>query len=103
MGLCDLTDTAQASRGDLSVAARGLYDFFRAYNQFWAPKYHLKSYIIHPISVLYLCGTNVPVWQSCDGVNYMSCLRPTALQFLKICHSQELTVDATAPENAYIN
>ena len=34
--LCDFTDTAQASRGDLSVAARGLYDFLRAYNQFWA-------------------------------------------------------------------
>ena len=60
--LCDFTDTAQASRGDLSVAARGLYDFFRAYNQFWAPKYHLKSYIIRLISVLYLCGTNVQMY-----------------------------------------
>ena len=61
-GVAAGTDTAQASRGDLSVAARGLYGFYRAYNQFWAPKYHLKSYIIRPISVLYLCGTNVQMY-----------------------------------------
>ena len=83
----------------------GSLRFLKSLQSILGPKYHLKSYIIRPISVLYLCGTNVlvPVWQSCDGSNYMSSQRPTASQFLKICHSQELIVDATAPVNECIN
>ena len=82
----------------------GSLRFLKSLQSILGTKYHLKSYIIRPTRVLYLCGTNVhvPVWQSCDGSNYMSSQKPTASQFLKICHSQELIVDATAPVNEYI-
>ena len=104
-GICVILQTLHRLHAAIFGSCAGSLRFLKSLQSILGPKYHLKSYIIRPISVLYLCGTNVhvPVWQSCDGSNYMSSQRPTASQFLKICHSQELIVDATAPVNEYIN